>query len=136
MLEIPNKLVRCFAIECLSIYIRDQESSLGIKLAKVVRARLFDLDSKCRVSAVKACNSLAMVMIKASNDEWLVGVFEDLVVLMVDEKTSVRKEALVCLQHMLTLLESHFMIGASSNLKHAAEMLSLVESRMRLKQQI
>lgn len=136
MLEAPNKLVRCFAIECLSFYIRNQESPLGIKLAKVVRARLFDLDSKCRVIAIKACNSLVEVMIKASNDEWLAGVFEDLAVLMVDEKTSVRKEALVCLQHMLALLESHFMIGSSSDLKNAQELQKLVELRSSLKQQI
>jgi hypothetical protein len=65
MLDIQNKIVRCFAIECLAIYIRNQESPLGMKLANVVRARLFDVEGKCRMVAVKACNSIIEIITKA-----------------------------------------------------------------------
>lgn len=75
-------------------------------------------------------------MTKASNDDWIAGVFEDLAILMVDEKTSVRKEALVCLQHMIAQFDTYFQLSASSDLQQAVEIQSLAELRSKLKQEV
>lgn len=52
---------------------------------------MFDVESKCRVSAIRACVDVAEFV---NIYEWKAEVFEDMVLLMTDEKTSVRKEAL------------------------------------------
>ena len=66
----------------------------------VIRARLFDVDAKCRVASIRAC--LKLLEDGGSIDSaWSSGVFEDLSVLMVDSKTSVRKEALNMLEKKL-----------------------------------
>lgn len=47
-----NKLVRQFAIESIVDYIK---SGKHTALARIVKARLYDAEAKCRVAAIRGC---------------------------------------------------------------------------------
>lgn len=72
-------------------------------MAKILKTSLYDDKSTCRVAAIKACTEIAEVI---NDPEWAVEVFEEFVMLMTDEKTSVSKEALKYIQVIMKWLET------------------------------
>jgi hypothetical protein len=97
LLSISNKNLRSFSIECIALFLKSEQSELALKLTRVLHARLFDIDAKCRVAAIRACTMVMPSVADSCGYEWLATVFNEMTILMTDEKTSVRKEALVCL---------------------------------------
>jgi hypothetical protein len=84
---------------------------------------LFDIDAKCRVAAIRACSTVMNSVAFSGGFEWLASIFEQMAILMTDEKTSVRKEALVCLERCLDLFTRFFYLTPMSHDIEDAEML-------------
>lgn len=106
LLELKSAGIRIFAIESLSKYVQKFSTiPMAMQIAIVLQANLYDDKSMCRVAAIKACTEIAQVI---NHTEWVVDVFEEFVQLMTDEKTSVSKEALKCLQLIMIWLDTKF----------------------------